>query len=47
MVNIFDDENKRERRRYDGYLRDGVLSEIERFSSTTGVKFALKVRGTF
>lgn len=47
VINILDAENKRERRRYAGYLRDGVLSEIERFSTTNGVKFALKVRGTF
>ena len=47
VINILDHDNKRERRRYDGYLRDDVLSEIERFSTTSGVKFALKVRGTF
>jgi len=46
-VNVLDHESKRERRRYDGYLRDGVLSEIERFSTTSGVKLVLKIRGTF
>jgi len=35
------------RRRYDGYIRDGVIKEIERNCSVTGSQFALKVRGTF
>ena len=35
------------RRRYDGYMRDGVIKEIERNCSTTGTQFACKVRGTF
>ena len=46
-VNILDHVNKQERRRYSGYLRDGALKEIERFSVTNGVRYALKVRGTF
>jgi outer membrane receptor for ferrienterochelin and colicins len=35
------------RRRYDGYLRDGVIKEIERNCSVTGRQFSFKVRGTF
>lgn len=45
--NILDHENKQERRRYNGYLRDASLREIERFSVTNGAVVALKVRGTF
>lgn len=47
VINLMDHDNKQERRRYNGYLRDGVLSEIERFSNLTGVKYTFKVRGTF
>ena len=46
-INVLDHESKRERRRYAGYLRDGVLSEIERFKITDGVRLTFKVRGTF
>lgn len=46
-INVLDHATKRERRRFDGYLRDGVLKEIERFSTVSGVQFALKIRGTF
>jgi hypothetical protein len=35
------------RRRYDGYMRDGILKEIEDNCSTTGMQVAFKVRGTF
>jgi len=28
-------------------LRDDVLKEIERFSTTDGIRFTFKVRGTF
>jgi len=34
------------RRRYDGYLRDDVIKEIERNCSVTGSQFVLKVQGT-
>ena len=46
-INILDHETKLERRRYVGYLRDDVLSEIERFQTRNGVRFTVKVRGTF
>jgi len=45
--NLADFEACALRRRYDGYIRDGVLKEIERNCSVTGRQFALKVRGTF
>lgn len=45
--NILDQETKQERRRYNGYLRDGSLREIERFRVTTGTVVALNIRGTF
>lgn len=45
--NILDHENKQERRRYNGYLRDASLKEIERFSVTNGPVISLKLRGTF
>lgn len=35
------------RRRYDGSIRDGVLKEIEFICSTTGPRYAFKVRGNF
>lgn len=47
LINFMDHENKQERRRYNGYLRDGVLSEIERFSNLSGVRYTFKIRGTF
>ena len=46
-INALDHVQKRERRRFEGYLRDDLLSEIERFYVTDGVRFAFKVRGTF
>ena len=45
--NLADFEACATRRRYDGYLRDGIIREIERNCSTTGSQIALKVRGTF
>lgn len=45
--NLADFEACALRRRYDGYLRDGVIKEIERNCSVTGSQFAFKVRGTF
>ena len=47
IINVLDHAFKRERRRFDGYLRDGILNEIERFNTTNGARFLLKVRGTF
>jgi len=47
VSNILNQDMKRERRRYVGYLRDNVLSELERFSNYNGVRFSLRVRGTF
>jgi outer membrane receptor protein involved in Fe transport len=47
LINALDHENKRERRRYEGYLRDDVLSEIERFATRNGPSFVFKLRGTF
>ena len=46
-VNLLDHENCRERRRYSGYLRNNVLTEIERSCTQNGVQLAFKVRGTF
>ncbi len=45
--NLMDFENCRERRRFNGYLRDGDVIEIERFCTTNGVRFTFKVRATF
>ncbi len=45
--NILDHESCRERRRFNGYLRDGDLSEIERFCTTNGARLTFKVRATF
>lgn len=45
--NLLDRELCRERRRFNGYLRDGDIREIERFCTTNGVRFTLKVRATF
>jgi outer membrane receptor for ferrienterochelin and colicins len=45
--NLADFEACALRRRYDGYLRDGIIKEIERNCSVTGRQFAFKVRGTF
>ena len=46
-INLLDHESCRERRRYSGYLRNNVLTEIERACSQNGVQLAFKVRGTF
>lgn len=46
-INLLDHESCRERRRYSGYLRDNVLTEIERSCTQNGVQLAFKVRGTF
>lgn len=46
-INLLDHESCRERRRYKGYVRDNVLSEIERSCTQNGVQLAFKVRGTF
>lgn len=45
--NALDHESCRKRLRYNGYLRDGNLSEIERFCTTTGPQLVFKIRGTF
>ena len=45
--NLADFEACALRRRYDGYMRDGKLKEIENNCSTTGMQVAFKVRGTF
>ncbi len=45
--NLLDHENCRERRRFNGYLRDGDIREIERFCTTNGMRFSFKVRATF
>ena len=45
--NALDHENCRERRRYFGYLRNGDLSEIERYCTTNGTRFTFKARATF
>ena len=46
-INLFNHRQKQERRRFSGYLRDDVLKEIERFSTTDGIRFTFKVRGAF
>lgn len=45
--NLSDYESCALRRRYDGYMRDGIIKEIENNCSTTGPQVAFKVRGTF
>lgn len=45
--NLLDQENCRERRRFNGRLIDGDVREIERFCTTNGVRLTLKVRATF
>lgn len=45
--NLADFEACALRRRYEGYMRDGIIKEIENNCSTTGTQVALKVRGTF
>ncbi len=46
-INALDHVRKQERRRFNGYLRDEILSEIERFYVTDGIRYTFKVRGTF
>jgi outer membrane receptor for ferrienterochelin and colicin len=46
-INALDHVQKQERRRFYGYLRDEILSEIERFYVKDGVRYTFKVRGTF
>lgn len=45
--NLENDMKCADRRRFDGYIRDDVLKEIEYNCTTTGRQFSLKVRGTF
>jgi len=45
--NGLDFENCFQRKRYNGYLRDRNLAEIENLCSTTGPEFIFKVRSTF
>lgn len=45
--NLEDSEACGERRRFDGYLRDGNLKEVEFNCSRNGMQFVFKVRGTF
>lgn len=46
-INTLDHELCNIRNRYNGYLRDGVLKELEENCSTIGRSFSLKIRGTF
>ena len=46
-INALDHVRKQERRRFNGYLRDEILSEIERFYVTDGIRYTFKVRATF
>ena len=45
--NLLNQDTCQERRRFNGYLRDGDVREIERFCTTDGVRFTIKVRATF
>ncbi len=45
--NLLDQDVCRERRRFNGYLRDGDIREIERFCTTNGPRFTFKIRATF
>ncbi len=47
LNNALDTRTCFERKRYNGYLRNGNLREIERSCSTTGAQVQLKVRTTF
>lgn len=46
-ANLLDHESCRKRRRYQGYLRDGRLREIERSCTTNGARVTLSARGSF
>ena len=46
-INLEDSDACSERRRFDGYLRDGILKEVEFNCSRLGMQFVFKVRGTF
>ena len=46
-INLQDSKACGERRRFDGYLRDGILKEVEFNCSRLGMQFVFKVRGTF
>lgn len=45
--NAFEVDRCVNRRRYAGYLRDGVLREIENICTSSGAEVVFKVRGTF
>ncbi|MCB1670771.1 MAG: TonB-dependent receptor [Pseudomonadales bacterium] len=45
--NLLDHQSCRERRRYSGYLRNGILKEIERYCTTNGTRLSFKARATF
>lgn len=45
--NLFEHEACTQRRRYVGYVLASPLKEIENICTTTGVEYALKIRGTF
>ncbi len=45
--NLEDIELCGERRRFNGYLRDGLLQEVEFNCAKNGMQFVFKVRGTF
>ncbi len=47
LNNMFEVDRCVKRRRYAGYLRDGVIREIENICSSTGAEVVFKVRGTF
>jgi hypothetical protein len=45
--NVENDEVCSERRRFDGRLLNGILSEVENNCTRNGSQVALKIRGTF
>ncbi|MCB1649933.1 MAG: TonB-dependent receptor plug domain-containing protein [Pseudomonadales bacterium] len=47
LNNLLNHESCRERRRFNGYLRDGDVREIERSCTEVGTQLAFRVRGTF